>query len=214
MTLPPRRAARDPPSVAAARIHGDRPAHAGARGRREHRDLQRRLRHAARAAALRARRSHRHGLVARPGTIATAAPPATYEEWKRRSRSFDGLAAWTGRSVSLAEPGQRPDQVQARLGTPGFCHDPRVQDDARPRLPARGRRARQGSGGHPRQPLLAGRASAAMPRSSARPSASTASPTRSSACSRRARRIAWKADCSCRSRSRPSSSITTSTGCS
>jgi putative ABC transport system permease protein len=44
----------------------------------------------------------------------------TYEEWKRRSRSFDGLAAWTGRSVSLAEPGQRPDQVQARLGTPGF----------------------------------------------------------------------------------------------
>jgi putative ABC transport system permease protein len=44
----------------------------------------------------------------------------TYEEWKRRARSFDGLAAWTGRSVSLAEPGQRPDQVQARLGTPGF----------------------------------------------------------------------------------------------
>ncbi len=44
----------------------------------------------------------------------------TYEEWKRRSRSFDGLAAFTGRSVSLAEPGQRPDQVQARLGTPGF----------------------------------------------------------------------------------------------
>jgi putative ABC transport system permease protein len=44
----------------------------------------------------------------------------TYEEWKRRARSFDGLAAWTGRQVSLAEPGQRPDQVQARLGTPGF----------------------------------------------------------------------------------------------
>jgi putative ABC transport system permease protein len=44
----------------------------------------------------------------------------TYEEWKRRSRSFEGLAAFTGRQVSLAEPGQRPDQVQARLGTPGF----------------------------------------------------------------------------------------------
>jgi len=27
----------------------------------------------------------------------------TYEEWKRRARSFEGLAAWTGRQVSLAE---------------------------------------------------------------------------------------------------------------
>jgi putative ABC transport system permease protein len=44
----------------------------------------------------------------------------TFEEWKRRSHSFDGLHAFTGRSVSLAEPGQRPEQVQARLGTPGF----------------------------------------------------------------------------------------------
>ena len=42
-----------------------------------------------------------------------------YIEWARRSRSFDGLAAWTGRGVSLSSDGQL-DQVPARTGTPGF----------------------------------------------------------------------------------------------
>jgi putative ABC transport system permease protein len=42
-----------------------------------------------------------------------------YVEWLRQSRSFDGLNAWTGRLVSLAAPGGPPEQVQARLGTPG-----------------------------------------------------------------------------------------------
>ena len=48
---------------------------------------------------------------------ATAA--GDYLEWERRSRSFDGLHAWTGRSVSLAASGQ-PDQVHGAHGTPGF----------------------------------------------------------------------------------------------
>ena len=42
-----------------------------------------------------------------------------YIEWARRSRSFDGLAAWTGRGVTLSSDGQL-DQVPARTGTPGF----------------------------------------------------------------------------------------------
>jgi len=42
-----------------------------------------------------------------------------YVEWVRRSRSFDGLAAWTGRGMSLSSDGQL-DQVPARTGTPGF----------------------------------------------------------------------------------------------
>jgi len=50
-----------------------------------------------------------------------------YLEWVRQSQSFDGLAAWTGRRVSLATGegnsgtgAGRPEQVNARVGTPGF----------------------------------------------------------------------------------------------
>jgi putative ABC transport system permease protein len=42
-----------------------------------------------------------------------------YVDWVRLSRSFQGLHAWTGGSVSLSSSG-RSDQVQARVGTPGF----------------------------------------------------------------------------------------------
>jgi putative ABC transport system permease protein len=42
-----------------------------------------------------------------------------YLEWARRSRSFDGLAAWSGRGVTLSSNGEL-DQVPARVGTPGF----------------------------------------------------------------------------------------------
>jgi putative ABC transport system permease protein len=42
-----------------------------------------------------------------------------YLEWVRRSRSFQGLHAWSGGNVSLSDSG-RSDQVRARRGTPGF----------------------------------------------------------------------------------------------
>ena len=42
-----------------------------------------------------------------------------YLDWVRLSRSFQGLHAWSGGSVSLSSSGQS-DQVTARRGTPGF----------------------------------------------------------------------------------------------
>jgi predicted permease len=42
-----------------------------------------------------------------------------YLDWRRLSRSFTGLHAWTGRNVSLSS-GERPEEVPARIGTPGF----------------------------------------------------------------------------------------------
>ena len=40
-------------------------------------------------------------------------------EWRRESTAFQDLCAWTGASINLAS-GNRPEQVQAQAGTPGF----------------------------------------------------------------------------------------------
>jgi len=41
-------------------------------------------------------------------------------DWKRQSTSFQDLNAWSGASFNLATA-ERPEQIQARLSTPGFC---------------------------------------------------------------------------------------------
>ena len=41
-------------------------------------------------------------------------------DWKRQSTSFQDLNAWSGASFNLATA-EHPEQVQARLSTPGFC---------------------------------------------------------------------------------------------
>jgi putative ABC transport system permease protein len=43
-----------------------------------------------------------------------------YLDWKRESRVFQHLNAWTGRGVSLATGASQPEQVQASVVTPGF----------------------------------------------------------------------------------------------
>jgi putative ABC transport system permease protein len=43
-----------------------------------------------------------------------------YLDWKRQNTVFQDLNAWTGRGVSLARPGERPEEVQAGVLTPGF----------------------------------------------------------------------------------------------
>jgi len=43
----------------------------------------------------------------------------TYEEWKRQAGVFDDLNAWGGRQVNISA-GERPEQIQAGLTTPGF----------------------------------------------------------------------------------------------
>ncbi len=43
-----------------------------------------------------------------------------YLDWKRDSRVFQHLNAWTGRGVSLATGAGQPEQVQASIVTPGF----------------------------------------------------------------------------------------------
>jgi putative ABC transport system permease protein len=45
---------------------------------------------------------------------------ATYQEWKRQSKVFQDLNAWTGRGVSFATGSDRPERVQASVMTPGF----------------------------------------------------------------------------------------------
>jgi putative ABC transport system permease protein len=42
-----------------------------------------------------------------------------YQEWKRRSASFQHLEAWSGATFNVATA-ERPEQVQAALMTPGF----------------------------------------------------------------------------------------------
>jgi putative ABC transport system permease protein len=42
-------------------------------------------------------------------------------DWKRASTSFESVAAWTGRQMSLTISGQ-PEEVQAEPCTPGFLH--------------------------------------------------------------------------------------------
>ena len=41
-------------------------------------------------------------------------------DWKRQSTSFQDLNAWNGASFNMATA-EHPEQVQARLSTPGFC---------------------------------------------------------------------------------------------
>jgi predicted permease len=43
-----------------------------------------------------------------------------YLDWKKQSTVFQDLGAWTGRGVSLALPGEKPEEVQAGVLTPGF----------------------------------------------------------------------------------------------
>lgn len=42
-----------------------------------------------------------------------------YLDWKRMSDAFEDLQCWTFRGMSLSE-GERPEQIQARVATPGF----------------------------------------------------------------------------------------------
>src|SRR6266852_3109300 len=44
-----------------------------------------------------------------------------YLDWKRQSTSFECMAAWTGRPMSLTTSSQ-PEQVQAEPSTPGFLN--------------------------------------------------------------------------------------------
>ena len=43
----------------------------------------------------------------------------SYMEWKRQATVFEDLNAWGGREVNLSA-GERPEQIQAGLATPGF----------------------------------------------------------------------------------------------
>ena len=43
----------------------------------------------------------------------------TFDEWKRQATVFEDLNAWGGRAVNLSA-GERPEQVQAGVPTPGF----------------------------------------------------------------------------------------------
>jgi len=43
----------------------------------------------------------------------------TFVEWKRQATVFEDLNAWGGRSVNIST-GERPEQIQAGLATPGF----------------------------------------------------------------------------------------------
>ena len=136
-----------------------------------------------------------------------------YLDWVRLSRSFQGLHAWSGGSVSLSASGQS-DQVTARRGTPGF-----LTTHGFKMFMGRDFLPEEGTVGKDQVVVMTHRVLAdAVWRGSVDPRtvrfASTESLIRSSACSRRACRIGWRASCSCRSRSRRSSSITTFTGCS
>src|SRR5437016_356010 len=42
-----------------------------------------------------------------------------YLDWKQRSTSFQGMAAWSGASFNIAS-NDRPEQVAGSLRTPGF----------------------------------------------------------------------------------------------
>ena len=135
-----------------------------------------------------------------------------YLEWARPSRSFQGLDAWTGRQ---REPlrGRRPDQVQARSGTPGFLtiHGFKM-------LMGRDFLPEEGTARKDQVVILTNRfwrrgsAATGDPRTSR--SVWTASPTRWWACWRPGVADRLESNCSCRSPSRPSRSTTTSTGCS
>jgi putative ABC transport system permease protein len=46
-----------------------------------------------------------------------------YLDWKAQNTVFQGLHAWTGRDVSLALPGERPEQVFAAPVTPGWIQN-------------------------------------------------------------------------------------------
>ena len=43
-----------------------------------------------------------------------------YLDWKAQNTVFQGLHAWTGRDVSLALPGERPEEINAAPVTPGW----------------------------------------------------------------------------------------------
>ncbi len=55
------------------------------------------------------------------GRNATAA--GSFLEWRAQSTVFQGLHAWTGRSVSLAIGNDRPEQLQAAPVTPGWIRN-------------------------------------------------------------------------------------------
>jgi putative ABC transport system permease protein len=42
-------------------------------------------------------------------------------DWQRQNTSFESIAAWTGRSLSLST-GSQPERIQASAGTPQFLH--------------------------------------------------------------------------------------------
>jgi predicted permease len=52
--------------------------------------------------------------------IRNSASAGEFLDWRRQSTVFQGLHAWTGRGVSLASGGDRPEQVQAAPTTPGW----------------------------------------------------------------------------------------------
>jgi putative ABC transport system permease protein len=52
-----------------------------------------------------------------------SAAAGDYLDWKAQNTVFQGLHAWTGRDVSLALPGERPEQINAAPVTPGWIHN-------------------------------------------------------------------------------------------
>ena len=138
-----RDAARSSPALAQPRLHHGRAAGPGPRHRRQHRDLQRGARHAARAAALPRSRAagDRVWSKIQGNRNATAAGELPRLE-EPEPPCFQELHAWSGGGVSLST-GRHPEQVAGQLTTPGL-----IGDDGPPRsssaATSRRRRARSG----------------------------------------------------------------------
>ena len=138
-----------------------------------------------------------------------------YLDWKQQSTVFQDLNAWTGRGVSLAmSASDRPEQVQARLTTPGFYAMTDGPLPPRARLPAGGGREGEGPGRHPDPPALARalrrRSRHHRPRDPDRRQA----PHRRRGHGARTGPTRGRSACRCPWPSSPSRSITTSIGCS
>jgi putative ABC transport system permease protein len=135
---------------------------------------------------------------------------ATYLEWKRRSRAFQSLHAWTGGSVNLATA-DRPEQVPVATTTPGF-----LSMTGSPLAFGRDFRPEEGQVGRDQVVILTNQLwrerFGGDSESSAARSASTRSRTSSSASWRPGSRIGCRIASTSRSPSSPNRSTTISIG--
>ena len=197
------------------RFLGHHVAHARARHRRGHRDLQRRQRRAAEAAAVPecrpARQRLEHGARARlrPVPALARSLPVLSASTTRSSRTW---RCSSGGASNLTEGGS-PEVVDAAVTTHSYFPTLGVAVRARPELPRRRGSARR----RPAWPCSAigcGRGGTApIARSSDAPSASTAPRRRSSASRRRGSTRPSRPSCGCRRGStRPTRRSATSAG--